>query len=81
MTLHSSAFEHLLPTPEQQLAMDVARSAAAKYANVLEQLLPDGADKTYVLRKVRETAMWANVAILRHADGSPRRESKCENPA
>ena len=37
-----------------------------------EALIPDGPDKTYMLRKFREVAMWANIAITRNPDGSPR---------
>jgi len=48
------------------------RNAAANYAAELEHGLPDGPDKTYILRKVREIAMWANVCVTREADGSPR---------
>ena len=48
------------------------RTAAKIYANNLVELLPDGADKTYALRKLREVAMWANMAVLRQADGAPR---------
>jgi len=52
--------------------MTLCRTAAAEYAEVLDQYVPDGPDKTYLLRKLREIAMWANVAITRNADGSPR---------
>lgn len=60
MTLHELA------------TMSRVRSAGAEYAAVLERWLPDGPDKTYTLRKLREVGMWANVAITRQADGSPR---------
>lgn len=53
-------------------AMEQLRSAAKVYALNLERLLPEGADKTYTLRKLREVSMWANVCVLRQADGSPR---------
>ena len=45
------------------------------YACELQALLPDGADKTYVLRKLRELAMWNNVAITREPDGTPRKDN------
>lgn len=72
MTLHIETFGYLSPTDEQKEAMTVARSAAADYAYTLEKLVPEGPDKTYLMRKLREVAMWANVAITRNADGSPR---------
>jgi hypothetical protein len=73
MALDSSTFDYLSPTPEQVHHMGLVRSAAAVYAETLEKLLPDGPDKTYTLRKLREVAMWANVALTRQADGTPRR--------
>jgi hypothetical protein len=71
-TLNSAAFRYLKPTDRQLNTMDRVRTAAALYASVLDDMLPDGPDKTYTLRKLREVAMWANVAISRNADGSPR---------
>jgi hypothetical protein len=72
LSLHDSTFGYLIPTEEQKDQMQEAREAAACYALVLDRLLPACSDKTYVLRKLREVAMWANVAITRHADGTPR---------
>ena len=70
--LHPSTYEYLQPTDAQMRLINQARKAARTYSDALEALIPDGADKTYVLRRVRETAMWVNVAITRHPDGSPR---------
>lgn len=70
--MHETTFGYLNPTEAQKSDMAVVRSAAADYAEVLERMLPDGPDKTYVLRKLREVAMWANVCITRHSDGAPR---------
>lgn len=74
MPLHSSTFEYLKPTDKQIATMAGAREASRKYAEYLDSILSDGADKTYILRRVRETAMWINVAITREADGTPRAE-------
>jgi hypothetical protein len=74
MSLHPSTFEYLKPTEYQIGAMAAVRLAARDYAEVLSDMLPEGPDKTYALRKLREIAMWANVAITREADGSPREE-------
>jgi hypothetical protein len=76
MTLDPSTFEYLAPTKKQVLDMADARAAADTYAKVLEVLVPDGPDKSYILRKLREVAMWANVAITRHANGAPRTDAK-----
>lgn len=70
--MHETTFGFLNPTEAQKADMVVVRTAAANYADALEQMLPDGPDKTYALRKLREVAMWANVAITRHSDGAPR---------
>ncbi len=70
--MHSSTFEYLKPTEGQIETMAKVRGDAATFARTLEALLPDGPDKTYTLRKFREVCMWANVAITRQPDGSPR---------
>lgn len=70
--MHESTFDYLKPTEEQLKIMTAAREASKVYSTALEQYLPEGADKTYALRKLREVAMWVNVAITRQADGSPR---------
>ncbi len=74
MALHYSTFGYLLPTADQKDSMTIVREAATEYAQALEMLVPDGPDKTYLLRKLREVAMWANIAITRDADGFPRGE-------
>lgn len=70
--MHSSTFEYLKPTDAQMADMGDARAAAHAYTRALEALVPEGPDKTYIMRKLREVAMWVNVAITRLPDGSPR---------
>lgn len=70
--LHPSTFAFHAATAEQVDAMAVLREAAKTYAALLDRRLPEGPDKTYILRRVRDTAMWANVAVTRYADGTPR---------
>lgn len=72
MSLHPSTFEYLKPSDEQIERMNIVRKAAADYCKILENFLPDGPDKTYVIRNHRSNAMWANVAITRQPDGTPR---------
>ena len=74
MSLHPSTFEYLMPSPGQREAMDTLRKEAAEYAAADDRTLDEGPDKTYVLRRIRETAMWVNVALTRHSDGAPRVE-------
>lgn len=70
--MHSSTYEYLKPTDEQASRMANLRKAAAQYQETLEINLPDGADKTFVIRNHRTTAMWANIAVTRQPDGTPR---------
>jgi hypothetical protein len=72
MALDKSTFEYLKPTDEQLEVMQTLRSAAADYTKIVTDNVPEGPDKTYAIRKLREVAMWINVAVTRHADGSPR---------
>lgn len=72
MPLHDSTFEYLKPTDAQIATMGVVRAASAEYAKLLDEMLPDGPDKTFILRAHRANAMWANVAITREANGAPR---------
>lgn len=74
MKLHQTTFEYLKPTDAQVAQMAKMREASAVYAKALEEHLPDGPDKTYAIRAHRQNAMWANVAITRHADGAPRED-------
>lgn len=70
--MHESTFEYLKPTDEQTAQISRVRQAAKEYCEILERELPDGPDKTFVIRNHRSNAMWANVAITRQPDGSPR---------
>lgn len=75
MPVHSVAFTHRPPAavPAQHLSTTEAVSAAfATLAASLETLIPEGPDKTYMMRHLRETAMWATTAVTRNPDGSPR---------
>lgn len=72
MPLHPSTYEYLKPSDAQIEAMAVVRAAAKAYNDVLDAVLPDGPDKTFVIRAHRSNAMWANVAITRLPDGTPR---------
>lgn len=72
MSLHSSTFEYLKPTDDQLAKMAQVRQGAKAYGELLELSLPPGEDKDFILRAHRANAMWANVSITRHADGTPR---------
>lgn len=70
--MDKTTFGYLQPTDEQKRDMEFCRQGAKAYAEILETYVPAGADRTYLLRKLREVAMWANVAITRDGDGAPR---------
>lgn len=72
MKLHSETFGYLRPADSQLGLMIASREAAARYADYLEGVLPEGADKTFIMRQLRTVAMWVNVCITRNDDGSPR---------
>ena len=72
MSLHPSTYEYLKPTDDQINAMSKVRAAAKAYSDILEAALPEGPDKTFIIRAHRSNAMWANVAITRLPDGTPR---------
>lgn len=65
-------FDYLQPTMEQIDVMQQMRQAAQAYYNAIDELVPEGPDKTYLIRKLREVAMWVNVTITRTTDGEPR---------
>ena len=72
MSLHESTFEYLKPTEAQIETMGQLRAAAKVYADTLDRLLPEGPDKTFILRTHRANAMWVNVSVTRQPDGTPR---------
>ena len=72
MSLHPSTFYYLKPREGQIEVINALREYTKEYAERIDQALDDGPDKTYILRRIRETAMWINACLTRHPDGSPR---------
>ena len=70
--MHATTYDYAKPTDEQVERMQRVREAAKAFSEVLERELPDGPDKTWVIRNHRTTGMWANVAITRQPDGAQR---------
>ena len=70
--MHESTYEYLQPTAAQIEQMTKVRAAAKVYGEAIDEFVPDGPDKTFMIRQHRQTAMWANVAITRQPDGAPR---------
>lgn len=72
--MDDSTYEYLKPTEAQVEAMATLRARAKAYGEALDAHLPAGADKDHCIRQHRQTAMWANVAITREEDGTPRED-------
>jgi hypothetical protein len=70
--MHASTYEYLKPTDKQVTLMAELRQAAKVYGDTLEKLLPEGPDKTFVIRAHRSNAMWVNICVTRLPDGTPR---------
>jgi len=70
--MHPSTYEYLKPTDAQIATMARVRAAAKAFNDVLDAELPEGPDKTFVIRAHRSNAMWCNVCITRQPDGTPR---------
>lgn len=70
--MHESTFNYLKPTDKQVEDMAIVRSKFMELMFGIDGFIPEGPDKTYLIRKLREVAMWANIAITRQADGAPR---------
>jgi hypothetical protein len=73
---HPDTYDYLKPTATQIVCMLRLRAAAKAYNDILDAELPEGPDKTYIIRRHRTTAMWVNVAVTRLPDGSPRTEER-----
>lgn len=70
--LHPSTFEYLKPTDAQLEQMARVRAAFKEFTDEIDAMLPPGPDKTFLFRQLRDCAMWANICLTRHPDGSPR---------
>jgi hypothetical protein len=56
-------FTYHAPTAEQLVGYNDIRQAAKIYAETVNKHVPDSADKTAAMRKIRESVMAANLAI------------------
>lgn len=56
-------FSYHAPNPEQLVAYNDIRQAAKIYAETVNKHVPDCADKTAAMRKIRESVMASNLAV------------------
>lgn len=58
-----NVFMYHAPTSDQLPKYEELRSSAKDFAATIQRLVPDCADRTAAIRKVREAVMTANAAI------------------
>ncbi len=56
-------FKYHAPKPEQLPIYEELRAAAKDFAATVQRLVPDCADRTAAIRKIREAVMTANAAV------------------
>lgn len=64
-------FSYHAPTPEALEGYNVIRAAAKIYAETVNKHVPDSADKTAAIRKIRESVMASNLAIACYVAPEP----------
>lgn len=70
--MHEATFERLAPTDSQAAKIARMRTAFRLLVGEVTTDVPEGPDRTYIVRQLRTCAMWCNMAITHNADGSPR---------
>ena len=64
-------FTYHEPWPNDVDKFETIRRIALSYATVINELVPDGAEKTLSVTKLEEVVFWANAGIARnHEDHS-----------
>ncbi|MCP9494285.1 MAG: hypothetical protein MSG64_07505 [Pyrinomonadaceae bacterium MAG19_C2-C3] len=58
------SFDYHTPTSEQVEQMKLVRGVAKNLARAINSNVPDGADKSAAMRKLRECVMTCNAAIV-----------------
>jgi hypothetical protein len=56
---------HPATTDEKQLAHGQVRGSCLGIAQLLDEMLPDGREKSLAITKLQEVMFWANAAIAR----------------
>lgn len=65
-------FTHHSPSLDQLNAYREIRTAAKIYAETVNKHVPDSADKTAAMRKIRDSVMAANLAVACHVQPPAR---------
>ena len=64
-----NCFTYHAPTPEKKDKFPILRSAARELAYIINDIVPDGREKSLAITKLQETVMWANTGIALSEDG------------
>jgi hypothetical protein len=72
MTLHPLMFQPVIPTEDQSARLETMRTAFMGLMKIIDDNVPDGPDRTYIVRQIRGASMWCSYSIMRNPDGSPR---------
>ena len=56
-------FTYHAPTPEMQAKFPIIRTAARELAYLINDLVPEGREKSLAMTKLQEAVMWANAGI------------------
>jgi hypothetical protein len=59
---------------DKQATLQALQEAAHTYASHVIELVPDGTDKTYLMRKFHEVTMWVQIAVSREMHAEKREE-------
>jgi hypothetical protein len=59
-----NVFSYHPPTgPAQVETYEDIRTSGRQFAHIIDEMVPDGAEKTLAIRKLQEAVMWANAGI------------------
>lgn len=64
-------FSYHAPTPEALVHYESIRGIAKEFAEYFDAAVPDCADKTAAMRKLRETVMAMNLAVACYSEPLP----------
>lgn len=68
-------FTYHAPSADQVPKYEAIRAHGREFAHVINNLVPDSADKTHALRTLREVVMWANAAIATEVPEEGKQEN------
>lgn len=67
----ANRFTYHAPTPEAIPKFGTLRAAAHDLASLVNELAPDGREKSLAITAIEEAVMWANAAIARDLPAAP----------